>query len=109
MCRTEEEYNRLLEYLKTKLNKDYYFFIKVLGTTGARLSEFQQFTWEDIAAGEVVLKGKGNKYRRFFFPKAIAEGSEGLYKGDRQVRYSCCWEIRAVDSKRSFTASESMG
>ena len=42
---TEEEYNRLLEYLKTKLNKDYYFFIKVLGTTGARLSEFQQFTW----------------------------------------------------------------
>ena len=24
---TEEEYNRLLEYLKTKLNKDYYFFI----------------------------------------------------------------------------------
>lgn len=68
---TEDEYNRLLEYLKTKLNKDYYFFIKVLGTTGARLSEFQQFTWEDIAAGEVVLKGKGNKYRRFFFQKQL--------------------------------------
>ena len=68
---TEEEYNRLLEYLKTKLNKDYYFFIKVLGTTGARLSEFQQFTWEDIAVGEVVLKGKGNKYRRFFFQKQL--------------------------------------
>lgn len=32
---TEEEYNRLLEYLKAKNNKDYYFFIKVLGTTGA--------------------------------------------------------------------------
>lgn len=32
---TEEEYNRLLEYLKGKNNKDYYFFIKVLGTTGA--------------------------------------------------------------------------
>ena len=68
---TENEYNRLLEYLKTKLNKDYYFFIKVLGTTGARLSEFQQFTWEDIAIGEVVLKGKGNKYRRFFFQKQL--------------------------------------
>lgn len=64
---TEEEYNRLLEYLKTKKNKDYYFFIKVLGTTGARLSEFMQFTWEDIISGEVTLKGKGNKYRRFFF------------------------------------------
>lgn len=32
---TEDEYNRLLEYLKTKSNKDYYFFIRVLGTTGA--------------------------------------------------------------------------
>ena len=70
---TENEYNRLLEYLKTKLNKDYYFFIKVLGTTGARLSEFQQFTWEDIAIGEVVLKGKGNKYRRFFFQKQLQQ------------------------------------
>lgn len=68
---TEDEYNRLLEYLENKANKDYYFFIKVLGTTGARLSEFQQFTWEDIAAGEVVLKGKGNKYRRFFFQKQL--------------------------------------
>lgn len=68
---TEEEYNRLLEYLKTKSNRDYYFFIKVLGTTGARLSEFQQFTWEDIIVGEVTLKGKGNKYRRFFFQKQL--------------------------------------
>lgn len=70
---TEEEYNRLLDFLKTKSNKDYYFFIKVLGTTGARLSEFQQFTWEDIAIGEVVLKGKGNKYRRFFFQKQLQQ------------------------------------
>lgn len=70
---TEEEYNRLLDFLKTKSNKDYYFFVKVLGTTGARLSEFQQFTWEDIISGEVVLKGKGNKYRRFFFQKTIQQ------------------------------------
>ena len=81
---TENEYNRLLEYLKTKLNKDYYFFIKVLGTTGARLSEFH-------------------------FPEAITTGGEGLYKGDRQVRYSCCREIRTVDSERFFTTPESMG
>lgn len=70
---TEEEYNRLLDFLKTKSNKDYYFFVKVLGTTGARLSEFQQFTWEDIISGEVVLKGKGNKYRRFFFQKQLQQ------------------------------------
>lgn len=68
---TEEEYNRLLEYLKNKDNKDYYFFIKLLGTTGARLSEFQQLKWEDVATGEVTLRGKGNKYRRFFFQKQL--------------------------------------
>ena len=70
---TEEEYNRLLDFLKTKSNKDYYFFIRILGTTGARLSEFLQFTWEDIIAGEVTLKGKGNKYRRFFFQKQLQQ------------------------------------
>ena len=70
---TEDEYNRLLEYLKTKSNKDYYFFIRVLGTTGARLSEFLKFTWEDIISGEVTLKGKGNKYRRFFFQRQLQQ------------------------------------
>ena len=77
---TEEEYNRLLEYLKTKKNKDYYFFIKVLGTTGARLSEFMQFTWEEIISGEVTLKGKGNKYRRFFFQNQLRKEAKAYVK-----------------------------
>lgn len=77
---TEEEYNRLLEYLKTKANRDYNFFIKVLGTTGARLSEFQQFTWEDMAIGEVTLRGKGNKYRRFFFQRQLRQEAMAYMK-----------------------------
>lgn len=85
---TDDEYNKLLDYLSTKSNKDYYFFVKVLGTTGARVSEFQQFTWEDIIAGEITLKGKGNKYRRFFFQKqlskevkeyALSHGKSGVF------------------------------
>lgn len=70
---TEQEYIKLLDFLKTKKNKDYYFFIKILATTGARVSEFLQFTWENILDGEVTLKGKGNKYRRFFFQKSLQE------------------------------------
>lgn len=77
---TEEEYNRLLEYLKTKRNRDYYFFIKILGTTGARLSEFQKLTWEDIVNGEVILRGKGNKYRRFFFNKSLMREAASYVK-----------------------------
>lgn len=68
---TEEEYARLLEYLKTKNNQDHYYWIKVLATTGARASEFLQIKWEDILNGEVTLKGKGSKFRRFFFNKNL--------------------------------------
>lgn len=68
---SEEEYARLLEYLAAKKNRDHYFWAKVLATTGARASEFLQIKWEDILNGEVTLKGKGSKYRRFFFNKRL--------------------------------------
>ena len=70
---TEEEYNRLLDFLKTKSNKDYYFFIKVLGTTGARLSEFQQFTWEDIISGEVTQEGRVTSTVDFSFKNSYSK------------------------------------
>lgn len=90
---TEEEYKRLLSFLRKKKNGDYYFFIKILAMTGARVSEFFQFTWENILDGEVVLKGKGNKYRRFFFPISLQKevsdyvkknGKKGLVAVGRQ-------------------------
>lgn len=68
---TEEEYNMLLDYLYKRTNKDYYYYIKILALTGARISEFMQMKWEDVLKGEVVLKGKGNKYRRFFFTEKL--------------------------------------
>ena len=69
---TEEEYNRLLEYLKGKTIRITTFY-QGIGYNGRRLSEFQRFTWEDIISGEVTLKGKGNKYRRFFFQKQLQQ------------------------------------
>ena len=68
---TEREYERLLQYLKDRDDKRWYFYVKTLSTTGARISEFIQFKWSDILNGEVTLKGKGNKYRRFFFNKSL--------------------------------------
>lgn len=70
---TIAEYNRLIDYLKNRKNRDHYFFIRILATTGARISEFLKITWEDILAGEVTMKGKGNKYRRLFFNKGLQE------------------------------------
>ncbi len=84
---TEAEYNRLLEYLKTCHNRDRYFFIKILATTGARVSEFFQFKWEDILSGEVTLKGKGNKYRRFFFSKQLQAEVKAYVKESLKTGY----------------------
>ena len=68
---TEEEYNRLLSFLSERGNKIPYFQVKTLATTGARVSEFLQFQWQDVINGEVTIKGKGNKYRKFFFSKSL--------------------------------------
>ena len=84
---TELEYNRLLDYLKGKPNLDHYFFMKILGTTGARVSEFLQFRWEDIEHGEVTLKGKGNKYRRFFFTKGLREEAANYARKEGKTGY----------------------
>lgn len=70
---TLAEYNRLIDYLQKRKNRDHYFFIRILATTGARVSEFLKITWEDILAGEMTIKGKGNKYRRLFFNKGLQE------------------------------------
>jgi len=69
----EEKYFKLLDYLKQIKNYEYYLWVKVLSCTGARIGEFMQFTWEDIIAGEFMVKGKGGKYRFFFIPKNLSD------------------------------------
>lgn len=63
---TEKEVGKLLDYCKDH-NEKAYIWVMLLSTTGARVHEFAKFTYEMVAAGQVDLKGKGNKVRRFFF------------------------------------------
>lgn len=84
---TEQEYNNLLTYLSGNRNKDYYFFIKILASTGARVSEFFEFRWDDVLSGEVTLKGKGNKYRRFFFNTALQNEVKTYMKDKGKTGY----------------------
>lgn len=73
---TEKEYYQLLDYCDQH-NEKFAYIIRLLGTTGCRVSELIQFTYEQIQNGTVTLKGKGAKYRRFFFTKQIQEGACG--------------------------------
>lgn len=84
---TDYEYRKLLDYLHSKNNLDQYFHVKILATTGARVSEFLQFKWEDVMNGEVTLKGKGNKYRRFFFSEELRKEAESYVKENNKSGY----------------------
>ncbi len=60
------------EYLKRCLLRDgnqlYYFIIRIMATTGMRVSEVVQLRAEDVRRGYVDLYSKGNKFRRVYIP-----------------------------------------
>ena len=74
---TEAEYDRLCEYLK-RTDSNLFFLVKLMATTGCRVSELSQFTYEMVMEGTTTLKGKGGKYRQFFFTKEMQQLSKGF-------------------------------
>lgn len=77
---SEDEYKKLCEYLQTyngRSRDDYWLLVRLMATTGCRVSELQQFTYEMVQSGEATLKGKGSKYRRFFFTKELQKYCNG--------------------------------
>lgn len=73
---TEKEYQRLLDYLDAHAEK-FAFIVRLLGTTGCRVSELVQLTYEMVQSGRTELKGKGSKYRQFFFTRQMQERAKG--------------------------------
>ena len=67
------------EYFKTSLkNEDemfWYFVIRFLAATGARVSELIQIKVEHIKRGHLDLYSKGGKLRRIYIPKALQDES----------------------------------
>ena len=67
------------EYFKTCLKKDnemfWYFVVRFLAATGARVSELIQIKAEHIKIGHLDLYSKGGKLRRIYIPKSLQEGA----------------------------------
>ena len=63
------------EYFKSCLKKDndmfWYFVIRFLAATGARVSELIQIKVEHIKTGHLDLYSKGGKLRRIYIPKEL--------------------------------------
>lgn len=65
------------EYFKSCLKRDremlWYFVIRFMAATGARVSELIQIKAEHINLGHLDLYSKGGKLRRIYIPKALQE------------------------------------
>ena len=65
------------EYFKASLKRDdemfWYFVIRFLAATGARVSELIQIKVEHIKLGDLDLYSKGGKLRRIYIPKSLQD------------------------------------
>lgn len=68
---SKRDYERLKRNLKRDGNMFWYFVVRFLGATGARVSELVQIKAEHIQIGCIDLYSKGGKIRRIYFPEKL--------------------------------------
>lgn len=75
-------------YFKNSLKRDdemfWYFVIRFLAATGARVSELIQIKAEHVGAGCLDLYSKGGKLRRIYIPKALQDEANAWLKTKKQ-------------------------
>ena len=76
------------EYFKTCLKRDgelfWYFVIRFLAATGARVSELIQIKAEHVRLGHLDLYSKGGKLRRIYIPKSLQDEALSWLNEKRQ-------------------------
>ena len=76
------------EYFKKSLKKDdetfWYFVIRFIAATGARVSELIQIKVEHVRLGYLDLYSKGGKLRRIYIPKALQNEALSWLNGKNQ-------------------------
>lgn len=70
---SEADYEYLKKRLENEKDRKWYFIVRFLGATGARISEFLQFKVEHVRAGKVDIYGKGGKLRRVYIPASLRD------------------------------------
>ena len=76
------------EYFKTCLKADgeiyWYFVIRFMAATGARVSELVQIKAEHVRLGHIDLYSKGGKLRRIYIPKKL-QNEALIWLAERQL------------------------
>lgn len=70
------DYTFLKNKLKKEPNQEWYFVVRFLAATGARVSELVQMKVEHVKVGYFDIYTKGGKIRRIYIPKKLREEAE---------------------------------
>lgn len=68
---SNEQYEQLRDGLKRDGDWFWYFIVRFLGCTGARVSELRKFKVKHTKAGYMDIVSKGQKLRRIWIPKIL--------------------------------------
>ncbi len=85
------DYTFFKNQLKKDKNFDWYFVVRFLAATGARVSELVQFKVENVKLGYIDLYTKGGKLRRIFIAKRLqTEALKWLEDKQQESGYIFC-------------------
>ena len=73
---SDADYVFLKRKLKKETNKEWYFIVRFLGATGARISELIKIKVEHVKIGYIDLYTKGGKIRRIYIPLALRKETQ---------------------------------
>lgn len=85
------DYEFFKNQLKKEKNYDWYFVVRFLGATGARVSELVQIKVEHVKMGYIDLYTKGGKIRRIYIAKRLQnEALKWLESKNKDSGYIFC-------------------
>ena len=82
---SNEDYEVLKKRLKEEKDRRWYFAVRYMTSTGARVSELIRLKVEHVRSGYFDIYSKGGKYRRLYIPGSLQE--ETLHWVNRQSGY----------------------
>lgn len=89
----EEDYQKMLVYVRENKDDKYYAIMKTLALTGIRVSELSYITAENIGQGHIVVMNKG-KVREIFLPDCLIAILEE-YCEKQQITEGCVFRGNA--------------
>jgi len=69
---SDADYRFLVKMLRADNRMNWYFIVRYLCATGARISELVQIKIEHVEVGYLDIYGKGGKLRRLYIPKKLS-------------------------------------